>query len=88
MGTAIKYAIEKDANNFNMLKEMYSMWPFFKVTVDLVEMVLAKGNPGISTLYDKLLVSEDLQYFGEQLRENYEETMHLLLEVIFSKIVK
>nr|AVN87068.1 phosphoenolpyruvate carboxylase 1 [Selenicereus undatus] len=81
MGTAFKYAIEKDAENFNMLKEMYSMWPFFRVTIDLVEMVFAKGNPGISAFYDKLLVSEDLQSFGEQLRENYEETKRLLLEV-------
>ncbi|KAJ8426174.1 hypothetical protein Cgig2_021028 [Carnegiea gigantea] len=81
MGTAFEYAIEKDAENFNMLKEMYSMWPFFRVTIDLVEMVFAKGNPGISAFYDKLLVSEDLQSFGEQLRENYEETKRLLLEV-------
>jgi len=88
IGTAFKYAIEKDAENLNMLKEMYSMWPFFRVTIDLVETVLAKGNPGISALYDQLLVSEDLQSFGEQLRENYEETKRLLLEVSFANIVK
>uniref|UniRef100_A0A7C8ZYJ6 Phosphoenolpyruvate carboxylase n=2 Tax=Opuntia streptacantha TaxID=393608 RepID=A0A7C8ZYJ6_OPUST len=81
IGTAFKYAIEKDAENLNVLKEMYSMWPFFRVTIDLVEMVLAKANPGISALYDQLLVSEDLQSFGEQLRENYEESKRLLLEV-------
>ena len=88
IGTAFKYAIEKDAENLNVLKEMYSMWPFFRVTIDLVEMVLAKANPGISALYDQLLVSEDLQSFGEQLRENYEESKRLLLEVIFANIVK
>ncbi|GJY98526.1 phosphoenolpyruvate carboxylase [Tanacetum coccineum] len=45
----------------------------------LVEMVFAKGNPGIAALYDKLLVSEELLPFGEQLRAKYEETKNLLL---------
>jgi phosphoenolpyruvate carboxylase len=44
-------------------------------------MVFAKGNPGIAALYDKLLVSEELQPLGEKLRANYEETQNLLLQV-------
>ena len=82
-GAAFKYAIEKDPRNLSLLKEMYSMWPFFRVTTDLVEMVFTKGNPGISALYDKLLVSEDLLSFVEELREKCEGTKSLLLEVIF-----
>lgn len=54
----------------------------FRVTIDLVEMVFAKGNPGIAAVYDKLLVSEELYSFGERLRENYEKTKNLLLLVI------
>nr|ABG01962.1 phosphoenolpyruvate carboxylase [Sesuvium portulacastrum] len=80
-GAAVRHVMEKDIRNFNMLKEMYNLWPFFRVTIDLLEMVFAKGNPEIAALYDKLLVSEDLQPFGEHLRENYEETKHYLLEV-------
>ncbi|GMH12624.1 hypothetical protein Nepgr_014465 [Nepenthes gracilis] len=80
-GTAFKHAINKDIRNMNMMKEMYHMWPFFRVTIDLLEMVFAKGDPGIAALYDKLLVSEDLWPFGESLRTNYEETKRLLLEV-------
>lgn len=64
-----------------MLQEMYKTWPFFRVTIDLVEMVFAKGDPGIAALNDKLLVSEDLWSFGELLRANYEETKNLLLRV-------
>lgn len=64
-----------------MLQEMYNEWPFFRVTLDLIEMVFAKGNPGIAALYDKLLVSEDLQPLGEKLRANYVETQKLLLQV-------
>nr|QFR35812.1 phosphoenolpyruvate carboxylase [Jansenella griffithiana] len=63
------------------LREMYDEWPFFRVTIDLLEMVFAKGDPGIAALYDKLLVPGDLRPFGEQLRANYEETQRLLLQV-------
>nr|AXQ06467.1 phosphoenolpyruvate carboxylase [Selenicereus undatus] len=80
-GAAFKHVIEKDIRNLNMLREMYNMWPFFRVTIDLIEMVFAKGDPEIAALYDKLLVSEELQSFGERLRKNYEETSRLLLEV-------
>ncbi|PKA64453.1 Phosphoenolpyruvate carboxylase, housekeeping isozyme [Apostasia shenzhenica] len=80
-GTAFKHVIEKDVKNLLMLQEMYNEWPFFRVTIDLVEMVFAKGDPGIASLYDKLLVSEDLWPFGEKLRSNYEETKKLLLQV-------
>ncbi|PQM41559.1 phosphoenolpyruvate carboxylase 2 [Prunus yedoensis var. nudiflora] len=80
-GAAFKQAIEKDAKNLHMLREMYNQWPFFRVTIDLIEMVFAKGDPGIASLYDKLLVSEDLWSFGERLRANYEETKSLVLQV-------
>ncbi|KAF7822635.1 phosphoenolpyruvate carboxylase [Senna tora] len=80
-GAAFKHVIEKDVRNLQMLREMYNQWPFFRVTLDLVEMVFAKGDPGIAALYDKLLVSPELWPFGEQLRAKYEETKNLLLQV-------
>ncbi|KAH7544034.1 hypothetical protein ACOSQ2_031308 [Xanthoceras sorbifolium] len=80
-GAAFKQIIQKDIRNLHMLQEMYNAWPFFRVTIDLVEMVFAKGNPGIAALFDKLLVSEDLWSFGEKLRINYEETKSLLLQI-------
>ncbi|XP_028092805.1 phosphoenolpyruvate carboxylase-like isoform X2 [Camellia sinensis] len=80
-GSAFKHVIGKDVKNLQMLKEMYNQWPFFRVTIDLLEMVFAKGDPKIAALYDKLLVSEDLWPFGELLRANYEETKNLLLQI-------
>ena len=85
-GAAFKHIMQKDIRNIHTLKEMYNEWPFFRVTLDLLEMVFAKGDPGIAAVYDKLLVAEDLQSFGEQLRKNYEETKELLLEVKCSNI--
>ncbi|XP_020096765.1 phosphoenolpyruvate carboxylase 2-like [Ananas comosus] len=80
-GAAFKHILRKDRRNLRILKEMYNEWPFFRVTLDLLEMVFAKGDPGIAALYDKLLVSDELKPFGEQLRANYEETKQLLLKV-------
>ncbi|XP_015082029.1 phosphoenolpyruvate carboxylase-like [Solanum pennellii] len=80
-GAAFKHVTEKDIRNLQMLKDMYNGWPFFRVTLDLLEMVFAKGDPGIAALYDKLLVSEDLWPLGERLRSKYEETKGFLLQV-------
>ncbi|CAD6344068.1 unnamed protein product [Miscanthus lutarioriparius] len=80
-GAAFKHILEKDIRNLHMLQEMYNEWPFFRVTIDLVEMVFAKGDPGIAALYDKLLVSSELWPLGDKLRANYEETKRLLLQV-------
>ncbi|KAG9143125.1 hypothetical protein Leryth_023555 [Lithospermum erythrorhizon] len=80
-GAAFKHAIQKDIKNLQMLQHMYNEWPFFRVTIDLVEMVFAKGDPGIAALYDKLLVSNDLWSFGESLRSDFEETKNFLLQI-------
>ncbi|KAK9674491.1 hypothetical protein RND81_12G236200 [Saponaria officinalis] len=86
-GGAFRHIIQKDVKNLNMLQQMYNEWPFFRVTIDLVEMVFAKGDPGIAALYDKLLVSEELWPFGEQLRAKYDETKNLLLKIAGHKEV-
>ncbi|PWA92899.1 phosphoenolpyruvate carboxylase [Artemisia annua] len=80
-GGAFKKVREKDATSLLMLQDMYKTWPFFRVTIDLVEMVFAKGDPGIAALNDKLLVSNDLLKFGESLRANYVDTRNLLLQI-------
>ncbi|KAL5151729.1 Phosphoenolpyruvate carboxylase 2 [Glycine soja] len=80
-GSAFKHVVEKDPKNLQMLQDMYNQWPFFRVTLDLVEMVFAKGDPGIASLFDKLLVSEELRPFGENLRSKFEETKRFLLQV-------
>ncbi|PKA66562.1 Phosphoenolpyruvate carboxylase 2 [Apostasia shenzhenica] len=80
-GSAFQHVIKKDVRNLHLLQDMYKEWPFFRVTIDLIEMVFTKGNPNIAALYDKLLVTSDLLSFGEQLRSNYEETKRLLLLV-------
>ena len=56
------------AGKLELLQEMYRDWPFFQVTLDMVEMVFAKADPRVSLLYEEHLVSKDLVPFGDTLR--------------------
>lgn len=81
LGSALRESLETDPRNIAILRRMYNQWPFFRVTIDLVEMVFAKGDPRIAALYDNLLVSDELKPLGEELRRKYNETRDLLLRV-------
>ncbi|MCC7416190.1 MAG: phosphoenolpyruvate carboxylase [Acidobacteria bacterium] len=58
-----------DAEDAAPLKEMYERWPFFRSTIDLMEMVLAKADPRIAAEYDRRLVPARLQALGGHLRD-------------------
>ncbi len=61
------------------LKQMYQDWPFFRSTLDLMEMVLAKADSAIAAQYDRTLVPKDVQPFGEALRQRLEKTRESVL---------
>ena len=63
------------------LREMYRSWPFFRVTLDLMEMVLAKADPRIASQYDVRLVPAALQPIGEHLRRRLLVAIDLVLDV-------
>lgn len=79
IGRALQQAI--DAGRLDDLRDMYQNWPFFQGTLDLVEMVLAKADPTISMLYDKILVQEELWGLGEELRRRLLDTKQTILVV-------
>jgi phosphoenolpyruvate carboxylase len=49
------------------LKAMCEHWPFFGTRIDMLEMVLAKGDADIARLYDERLVDEKLRDLGDKL---------------------
>jgi phosphoenolpyruvate carboxylase len=49
-------------------RTMYREWPFFRSTLGLIEMALAKADADIAAHYDRSLVPSDLQHMGEGLR--------------------
>ena len=56
------------------LHEMYREWAFFRSTLDLIEMVLAKADARIAAHYDRQLVPPELRRLGEDLRARLERT--------------
>lgn len=79
VGAALTQSIE--AGHTEVLREMYQEWPFFRSTMDLIEMVVAKADPEPSVFYDRGLVPEELQPFGDALRERLRVTVNRVLEV-------
>lgn len=63
------------------LREMYRDWPFFRSTIDLIEMVLAKADARIAAHYDRHLVPRDLQPIGDELRARLQQAIDALLRV-------
>ena len=57
-----------DDGKLEMLQEMYNNWPFFSVTLDMMEMVFAKADPRVAQFYEAALVDKSLWPFGDDLR--------------------
>lgn len=70
------------AGKVELLQEMYAKWPFFNVTLDMMEMVFAKADPRVAEFYENALVKPELQPFGKELRKLFEETKSSLLKVM------
>ena len=79
VGAALEESIA--AGHLTELQAMYEGWPFFRSTIDLIEMVVAKASPEISALYDVALVPDALRPLGEMLRGDLARTERALLQV-------
>jgi phosphoenolpyruvate carboxylase len=61
---------------------MYREWPFFRVTLDMLEMVFAKADPRISQFYVQALVDPALHPFSDELLAKFATTRDQLLAVV------
>lgn len=81
LGSALQAGMKMEKGP-ELLREMYESWPFVRSFFELIEMVLAKADPHISSRYDDILVQEDEQkQFGVMLRGLLVETIDLVLKV-------
>ena len=70
------------AGQLPVLREMYDTWPFFRSTLDLVEMILSKVDMRIQKSYeDKLCLCDETRAVGQTLREAYSKTCTAVLLV-------
>jgi phosphoenolpyruvate carboxylase len=83
VGAALDQALAE--GHASELRAMYEGWPFFRSTLDLIEMVVAKASPEITALYDAALVPEALRPIGVALREDLARTERVLLQVTGSE---
>jgi phosphoenolpyruvate carboxylase len=63
------------------LQAMYEKWSFFRSTIDLIEMVLAKADARIAAEYDRRLVPPDLQPLGRDLHLRLARAARAVLDV-------
>ncbi len=77
IGSALEVALENDQQE--TLRDMQNNWPFFASTIDLIEMVLGKADPDVASLYDKVLVDDNLQALGSELRDKYQRITQAVL---------
>jgi phosphoenolpyruvate carboxylase len=61
---------------------MYKSWPFVKVTMDMMAMVLAKADDSTMQLYEGKLVDKSLHHVGEELRKSFRKTREAVLSIV------
>lgn len=81
LGVGEALQAELAADRTRELQAMFRDWPFFRAFLDMVEMVLAKGDPDVAAQYDRRLVPAALQPLGEELRQRFSATLESVLRV-------
>jgi phosphoenolpyruvate carboxylase len=81
LGVAEGLQGEMESGGDERLRAMYREWPFFRSTLDLIEMVLAKAAPRIAEHYEQRLVPERLAPIGADLRRRFEHAVRTVLLV-------
>lgn len=71
-----------DEGHVETLRAMYRDWRWFRSTINLIQMVLAKAEPGIAAHYDRVLVPDDLRELGDELRQRLAATRSAVLRVV------
>jgi phosphoenolpyruvate carboxylase len=70
-----------DEDDLAMSRTMYQSWPFFRSTVELMAMALAKADEGIAAHYDRHLVPPDQQDLGRMLRGCLHHAIDVVLAI-------
>jgi phosphoenolpyruvate carboxylase len=62
----------------DLLHEMYERWPFFRMIVGMLEMVLAKSDPQIAAYYERRLAQPEDRQLGQELRSRLTDMVDLV----------
>ena len=81
VGTAFSNFINKDKENIEKLRRMYSHWPFFTSLLSNVDMVMSKSNMDIAKEYANLCKDEETKKVYEEILREWELTKQVVLEI-------
>lgn len=79
-GSALSKAVEN--GYLNSLREMRDQWPFFASRLSMLDMVYAKSDLVINSLYDETLVEENLKTLGSDLRQQLSADIESLMVIL------
>ncbi|MFC4324185.1 phosphoenolpyruvate carboxylase [Litchfieldia salsa] len=81
-GTGLATFANKSEDNLKMLQEMYEKWPFFKSTIDNLQMALMKADIMSAKEYTELVEDQTIasRIFGD-IVEEYDRTKNILLKI-------
>src|SRR5262249_23999335 len=79
--------LKDNPDGINRLREMRESWPFFRMYMDMLEMVLAKVDINITTYYEERLIESNssIQKLSQSLRERLIHLHKLVLYITNQK---
>ena len=79
-GSALQAAVKN--GQLDQLREMRDQWPFFASRLSMLDMVYAKSDLVINSLYDETLVQDDLKTLGSDLRQQLSTDIQSLMGIL------
>jgi len=79
-GSALKAAVKN--GQLDQLREMRDQWPFFASRLSMLDMVYAKSDLVINSLYDETLVQDNLKTLGSDLRQQLSTDIQSLMVIL------
>lgn len=81
-GTGLVSYTEKGEENLSVLKQMYESWPFFRSTINNLQMALTKADIQTAKEYKALVNDEKLgDRIFQNIVEEYNRTKEILLQI-------
>ncbi|HYG88531.1 MAG TPA: phosphoenolpyruvate carboxylase [Azospirillum sp.] len=82
-GSAVEAWLGERSDGLDLLQRMHRAWPFFRMLLSNMDMVLAKSDPAIASRYSELVGDAELRQriFG-RIREEWELTRRHLLAIM------
>ncbi|CAF3865196.1 unnamed protein product [Adineta steineri] len=84
---AFEEFLNSNPDGMKRLREMINSWPFFRMYIDMLEMVLAKADADIAGYYEERLIepNSSMKKLSESLRERLDHIRKLVLRITDQK---